>query len=136
MRRARARWNARSSLPVGGSDDGGAKRGDAFDGAVDDVARIEEEILRVGLADRDTARGAGGEHVAGLDGNGAREMLEDVGHLPDLVARVDPHALLAVHGARDPQVVRIADLVHGHDLRTEGPETRRVLRSPEARTRG
>ena len=63
-------------------------------------------------------------------------MLEEVGQLPDLVARVHTHALLAVHRAGHPQVVGIADLVHRHDLGPQGSEARDVLGGPEARARG
>src|SRR5258708_39388258 len=63
-------------------------------------------------------------------------MLEEVGQLPDLVARVDAHPFLPVYGARHPQVVGAADLVHGHDLGPQGPESRDVLGGPGARAPG
>src|SRR5882672_10267749 len=114
-----------------GRNDMGAQRGDALDAALDDVARFQEQFRRVRLAHGDPAGGAGREHVARLDRDVAREMLEEVRQLPDLVARVDPHALLAVHRAGHPQIVGIADLVHGHDLRPQGSEARNVLGGPE-----
>ena len=55
--------------------------------ALDHVARLEEQLGGVRLADRDAAGRAGREHVAGLDRDVAREVLDDVGQLPDLVAR-------------------------------------------------
>src|SRR2546423_5034572 len=118
------------------SDDVGEERGDALDPALDHVAALEEELGRVRLADRDAAGRAGGEHVARPERDVTREVLDDVGQLPDLVARIDPHALHAVHAAGHPQVVRIADLVHGDDLGPERAEARDVLAGPEARARG
>src|SRR5712675_3410425 len=114
----------------------GAQRRHALDRAVDHVARLQEQFRRVGFAHRHAARRAGGEHVRRLDRDVAREMLEEVGQLPDLVARVDAHPLLPVYGTRHPQVVGVADFVHGHDLGPQGPEARDVLGGPEARARG
>src|SRR5205814_725138 len=79
----------------------------------------------------DSARGAGCEHVARLDRDVAREMLEEIGQLPDLIARVDAHALLAVHRAGHPQVVGVTDLVHRDDLGPQRPESGDVLGGPE-----
>ena len=78
---------------------------------------------------------AGREHVAGLDRDVAREVLEDVGQLPDLVARVDAHAQLAVDRARHPEVVGIGDLVERDQLGAERAEAGDVLAGPEARAR-
>src|SRR5882672_5298177 len=116
--------------------DVGPQGRDALDRALDHVARLEEQLGRIGLAHSDAAGRSGREHVAGLERDVAREVLEDVGQLPDLVARVDAHALLAVHRAHHPQIVGIGNLVHGDDLRTQGSEARNVLAGPEARTRG
>src|SRR5436190_746038 len=116
-------------------DDRRAQRRETLDAALDDVARLEEQHRRVRLADRDAARRAGREHVAGLDRDVAREVLDDVGQLPDLVARVDAHAQLAVDRAGHPQVVRIGDLVERDQLGPERAEARDVLAGPEARAR-
>src|SRR5262245_24201336 len=63
-------------------------------------------------------------------------MLDDVGQLPDLVARVHAHALLSVHAAGDPDVVGVTHLVHRDDPRTERTEARGILCGPEARAGG
>src|SRR5258708_7930975 len=108
----------------------------ALDGTFDDIARLEKKLGGVRLAHGDAAGRAGGEHVAGLERDVAREVLEDVGEFPDLVARVDAHALLAVHRADHPEVVRVADLVQGDDLGAERAEAGDVLAGPEARAGG
>src|SRR5258706_123199 len=117
-------------------NDMGTQRRHALDRAVDHVAWLQEQFRGVRLAHGDSAGGAGREHVPRLDRDVAREMLEEIGQLPDLVARVDAHPLLPVYGTRHPQVVGVADLVHGHDLGPQGPEARDVLGRPEARARG
>src|SRR5665213_2857274 len=83
MRRAaRGNRDACISWLVGSrGDDGGAQGGHALDRAVDDVAGLQVEVLRIGLAHGDPAGRAGGEHVARLDRDEAREVLEDVGDL-------------------------------------------------------
>src|SRR5688572_17911676 len=83
-----------------------------LESAFDDVAGLDVEIFGVRFPDGDAAGGARGEHVARREGNETREVLDDVRQLPDLIARVDAHPLLAVHAARDPDVVRIGDFVH------------------------
>src|SRR5436190_17090873 len=117
-------------------DDVGPQSRNAFDAALHDVAGLEEELGRVRLADGDAAGRAGGEHVAGLERDVAREVLEDRRQLPDLVARVDAHALLAIDRAHHPQVVWVLDLLHGDDLGTQRAEAGDVLAGPEARARG
>src|SRR5258708_7710836 len=125
-----------SAFDCSGRNDMGAQRRHALDRAFNHIAGLQEQFRRVRLAHGDSTGGSGREHVPRLDRDIAREMLEEVGQLPDLVARVDAHALLAVHRADHPQIVGVADLVPRHDLGPQGSEAGDVLGGPEARARG
>jgi hypothetical protein len=69
------------------------------------------------------ARRAHGDQVAGLEHDIAREVLEHVGDLVEIIAGIGAEPALAIDVAGDPQIVGIGDFVEGADIRPDRSKT-------------
>ena len=81
------------------------------------VAGLQIKLGRVGLADRDAARRAHRDQIAGLEHHVARKVLQHVRDLVEIVAGVGAQPPLAVDVAGDPEIIGVGDFIHGQDDR-------------------
>ena len=95
------------------------------------VRSLDAAFRYVAVLNVERARGAGGEHVAGVPALDARvqgnEAGRNVRHVIDGVLRVD----LAVVDALDLELEDIGHLIRCYELRSKGEERREVLDDAE-----
>src|SRR5690242_20340502 len=114
-------WRTAAFMRLGSrllGDDGVLDRPDALDLHPDDVAGDEE----AGRLERlpDPAAGAGGDHVAGLQGDDLGQLLDQLVAVEDQVLGVRVLAHLAVDDAFQVERMRV-DLVGGDQVGAERP---------------
>ena len=112
-------------------DDPGPQRHQPFERNHHVVAGLQIELGRVRLPDRDAARRAHRDQIAGLEHDVARKMLQHVGDLVEIIAGVGAQPPLAVDVAGDPEIVGVGDFVHGQDIGADRRKAGHVLGGPE-----
>ena len=99
---------------------------DTFD--FDDALVAGLQVTRRLAGETDAGRGAGGDDVAGLQREHAREIRDQLRHVEDQVLRVRVLQLFAARGSGEiVEIVRILDLVGGHDRRAHRAKVSKVL---------
>src|SRR6202043_2772549 len=116
--------------------DPGSQRHQALECNHHVVAGLQVKLGRVGLTDRDAARRAHRDQIAGLEHDVAGKVLQHVGDLVEIIAGVGAQPPLAVDVAGDPEIIGVGDFIHGQNERTDRPKARHVLRGPEPAPRG
>ncbi len=102
------------------ADDGVAQDSQALD--LDFHHVTVAEIDRRLTGETDAGWGAGGDDVAGHEGDGLREEGDDFGDVEDELVGVGVLLGLAVEVEADPEIVRVGDLVFGGDVLADGGE--------------
>src|SRR5206468_7223114 len=120
--------------PSGFRDAAVSQRADAFDGALDDVAGLEEARRLAGGADAGWRTGE--DHVAGQKRKDRRELRDQASDAEHHAGGAALLHDLAVDRAANLEVVGARELVRRHQARSDGPEARERLAERELAARG